>query len=100
MIHGIICEQGTACEYIILPIHNNVSVGRSDAVITRALAVLVSASFRNKSVADSLSKGHCFEIVIELMQLHSQSGSVQRQCCMLLRNCAVHGTDVQVYEPD
>lgn len=82
--------------YKIRTTHNNVTKGRSDTVIERALAVLVNASFRNKSVADILLNGHCFEIIMELMQLHSQCGSVQRQCCMLLRNCAMHGADVQV----
>lgn len=66
-------------------------------IIERALGVMVAMTLRSTAIIEYLKRERFFETIVELMYIYDEKGRIQRQCCMLIRNCAVHGALVKVF---
>lgn len=56
------------------------------------LGTLATVTLRNKNATAAVQDAKCISAVFDTMRLHTGSGSIQRQCCMVIRNCAVSCT--------
>ncbi len=60
------------------------------------LGTLATVTLRNKNATAAVQDAKCISAVFDTMRLHTGSGSIQRQCCMVIRNCAVSCTSFKV----
>jgi len=65
--------------------------GKHHGIVERALGVLVAASLRNVHLTEVMVHEQHFDTLFDLMRKHKDEGGIQRQCCMLIRNCAASG---------
>ena len=76
---------------------DSVSVSaKRTCIIERALSIMSALSLRNKQVVSRMFLEGYFTTFIEVMHSYVHNPSIARQCCMLVRNCAVQEQNYQV----
>jgi hypothetical protein len=68
--------------------------GKHHGIVERALGVLVAASLRNVHLTEVMVHEQHFDTLMDLMRKHKDEGGIQRQCCMLIRNCTASGAQI------
>lgn len=100
ILYGLLCS----CMHD-LSSHISTDIGEPDIVIAnkrracvveRTLSVMSAISLRNKQVVSNMFSEGYFAAFIKVMHSHLHNPSIARQCCMLIRNCAVQEKDYQV----
>lgn len=93
ILYGLLCS----CMHD-LSSHISTGTGEPDSVIAnkrracvleRTLSVMSAISLRNKQVVSNMFSEGYFAAFMEVMHSHLHNPSIARQCCMLIRNCAV-----------
>jgi hypothetical protein len=64
------------------------------------LGALATVTLRNKNATAAVQDAKCMSAVFDVMRLHTASGSIQRQSCMIIRNCAVSCATFKVNHKD
>jgi hypothetical protein len=91
IVHELLRNRGL--KFIRFNSDVNISLGHKhehEHVIERALAMMSSMSLRNKEVAAGMYSDGSFETVVEIMRIYLKTPSIERHCCMYIRNCVVH----------